>query len=65
MPLFLGMGFGVNWNLSAAGTMLPSLMGHLIYGSILGLTYGALQGRIVVVRGVSLEVSAARLEKSL
>ena len=39
MPLFLGMGLGVNWNLTAAGSMLPSLMGHLSYGAILGITY--------------------------
>ena len=39
MPLFLGMGFGVNWSAAAAVKMLPSLMGHLIYGGILGLTY--------------------------
>jgi len=34
------MGLGVNWNAAAAAQMLPSLMGHLIYGAILGLTYG-------------------------
>jgi hypothetical protein len=39
MPLFMGMGLGVNWNLSAAGAMLPSLAGHLIYGTILGAVY--------------------------
>ncbi len=42
MPLFLGMGLGVNWNLTAAVNMLPSMMGHLIYGAILGLSYAAL-----------------------
>ncbi len=45
MPLFLGMGFGVNWNLIAATKMLPSLMGHLIYGAILGFSYGWLKCR--------------------
>ena len=39
MPLFMGMGVGVNWNLAAATTMMPSLVGHLIYGAILGSTY--------------------------
>ncbi len=39
MPLFMGMGFGVNWNAAAAVAMLPSLVGHLMYGSILGLVY--------------------------
>ncbi len=39
MPLFMGMGFGVNWNLEAATNMIPSLVGHLIYGAILGCTY--------------------------
>ena len=42
MPLFLGMGLGVNWNLTAAVNMLPSMMGHLIYGAILGSSYAAL-----------------------
>ena len=39
MPLFLGMGLGVNWNSVAAAKMLPSLFGHVLYGAILGLTY--------------------------
>ena len=39
MPLFMGMGFGVNWNAAAAVAMLPSLIGHLMYGGILGLVY--------------------------
>ncbi len=42
MPLFMGMGLGVNWNLTAAVNMLPSMMGHLIYGAILGLSYAVL-----------------------
>jgi len=37
MPLFMGMGLGVNWNLVAATKMLPSLGGHLLYGGILGV----------------------------
>ncbi len=39
MPLLMGMGFGVNWNAAAAVAMLPSLVGHLMYGGVLGLVY--------------------------
>lgn len=39
MPLMMGMGLGVNWSLEAARGALPSLMGHLIFGGILGFTY--------------------------
>ena len=39
MPLFMGMGLGVNWNGAAAGAMLPSLMGHMIFGLVLGFAY--------------------------
>ena len=45
MPLMMGMGLGVNWNAAAASNMLPSLVGHLIYGAILGLSYGWLGNR--------------------
>jgi uncharacterized membrane protein YagU involved in acid resistance len=44
MPLMMGM--GVNWNLTAATAMLPSLVGHIIYGLILGATYARLRSRI-------------------
>ena len=40
MPLMMGMGLGVNWNAAAVSQMLPSLIGHLMYGAILGLTFG-------------------------
>jgi uncharacterized membrane protein YagU involved in acid resistance len=43
MPLMMGMGLGVNWNAEAAAAMLPSLMGHLMYGAILGVTYAWLE----------------------
>ena len=46
MPLFLGMGLGVNWTAAAAVKMFPSLMGHLIYGAILGATYAWLDHRL-------------------
>jgi len=35
----MGMGFGVNWNAAAAQNMLPSLMGHIIFGLVLGFAY--------------------------
>ena len=47
MPLFMGMGFGVNWNATAAAAMLPSLVGHLVYGGVLGLVYSWLRHRDV------------------
>jgi hypothetical protein len=40
MPLFLGMGLGANWNLAAATNALPSLVGHIIFGALLGGYYG-------------------------
>ncbi len=43
MPLMMGMGLGVNWNLAAATQMLPSLAGHVIYGLILGATFAKLR----------------------
>ena len=45
MPLFMGMGLGANWNAVAVSRMLPSLVGHLIYGAILGLSYAWLRSR--------------------
>ncbi len=45
MPLFMGVSLGVNWNATAASQMLPSLVGHLIYGTILGLSYAWLRNR--------------------
>jgi hypothetical protein len=45
MPLFLGMALGINWSLTAAVSMFPSLTGHLMYGAILGASYVWLQGR--------------------
>ena len=42
MPLFMGMGLGVHWNIAAAVKMFPSLAGHLVYGALLGITYAFL-----------------------
>ncbi len=47
MPLFMGMGLSVNWTTAAAAAMLPSLGGHLIYGSILGVAYAWRRQRYV------------------
>jgi hypothetical protein len=49
MPLFMGMGFGVNWTIAAAAAAMPSLVGHLVFGAVLGTTYRWLQagGRAV------------------
>ena len=48
MPLFLGMGLGVNWNAAAAIQMLPSLVGHLVFGAALGLTYARFRNPMFV-----------------
>ena len=45
MPLMMGMGLGSQWNAAAIKAALPSLMGHLIYGGILGFTYFRLAQR--------------------
>ena len=45
MPLFMGMGFGVNWTISAVTAAAPSLVGHLIFGGVLGATFHWLQTR--------------------
>ena len=37
MPLFLGM--GVRWSTAAAVAALPSLVGHVIYGGVLGFVF--------------------------
>ncbi len=50
MPLFMGMGFGVNWNTTAAVNMMPSLMGHLIYGAILGIFYSKLHRKSALAK---------------
>ena len=47
MPLFMGMGLGVNWSTAAMTQAMPSLVGHLVFGAILSLTYHRLQQRTV------------------
>jgi len=45
MPWMMGMGFGANLNVAAATEALPSLMGHLVYGVVLGLVEAKLARR--------------------
>ncbi len=49
MPLFMGMGLGVNWSITAATTMLPSLAGHMMYGAILGTVFVLSRQRVSVL----------------
>lgn len=42
MPWMMGMGFAANLNAKGVGDMLPSLVGHLVYGGVLGFGYGRL-----------------------
>ncbi len=37
MPLMMEM--GTQWNTAAMAKQMPSLMGHMIYGAVLGLTF--------------------------
>ena len=50
MPVMMGM--GVAWTIPAAIQALPSLMGHLIYGGILGVTFGQLRCRSCSISAV-------------
>jgi uncharacterized membrane protein YagU involved in acid resistance len=51
MPLMMGMGLGVNWTVNAMTGAMPSLVGHLVYGGILGGVYAWLQRSVGVPRG--------------
>lgn len=46
MPLFMGM--GVQWSAAAVSGSMSSLVGHLVYGLVLGLVYQALAKREAV-----------------
>jgi hypothetical protein len=46
MPLMMGMGLGVNWNLAAAQAMLPSLLGHAVFGLVMGPSYDLVRRRL-------------------
>jgi hypothetical protein len=39
------MGFGAAWNGAAVASSLPSLMGHAIFGTVLGISYVWLRER--------------------
>lgn len=39
MPWIMGMGFAANLSVSGISGALPSLMGHLVFGLLLGITY--------------------------
>lgn len=43
MPLFLGMGLGTSWTAAALSAQIPSLIGHIIFGVLLGWVYAALK----------------------
>ena len=58
MPLMMGMGLGVNWNLAAAQSLLPSLMGHMLFGVVMGWTFDPVLRRLARSRS-----TAARVEK--
>jgi len=42
MPWVMGMGFAANLNAAGAAAALPSLLGHLVFGVLLGITYDRL-----------------------
>ena len=52
MPLLMGMGVGANWNAGAVAQAMPSLVGHLVFGGILGWTHARL-GQVPVGRPAS------------
>ena len=45
MPFMMGMGLTANWSLTAMNNMLPSLLGHLIFGLFTGGASAMLQRR--------------------
>lgn len=57
MPLLLGMPIGSQWTLAGLLNTFPSLIGHLLYGAILGMTVGW-------YRDASLPVKAAPLSRA-
>ena len=48
MPMMMGM--GVMWKTGAMSAAMPSLIGHLVYGGILGAVYGWLDRPVAVTR---------------
>ncbi len=50
MPLLLGMEVGSQWTLASVIRTFPSLIGHLLYGAILGMTVGAFRDASLPVK---------------
>jgi len=50
MPLMMGKGLAVAWNVEAASRALPSLMGHLIYGAFLGFVRARLATGVLIMK---------------
>jgi len=46
MPWLMGMGFAGNLNPAGIAGAMPSLMGHLLFGAVLGVTYLRLGGKL-------------------
>lgn len=49
MPLLLGMEVGSQWTIGNVLRTFPSLIGHLVFGAILGMTVGAFRDRSLPV----------------
>jgi hypothetical protein len=64
MPLLLGQPVGSRWTLEAMYRMFPSLIGHLVYGAILGLTVGLARDRSLAPSREE-EVEMERLDAGL
>ena len=48
MPVMMGAGLpgvAASWSLGTMARMMPSLMGHLVYGGVMGAVYGLLNVR--------------------
>lgn len=43
MPYFMGQELGSNWTPEIAQQLFPSLLGHLVFGLVLGVVFGALR----------------------
>jgi hypothetical protein len=61
MPLLLGMEVGSQWTLSSVFRTFPSLIGHLLYGAILGMTVGAFRDASLPVQQRAGEARARAL----
>jgi uncharacterized membrane protein YagU involved in acid resistance len=48
VPYIMGQGLGANWTVELATALFPSLIGHLVFGTVLGVVFGALRRAPVV-----------------